>query len=210
MYAGKQPSRMVCVAFHRLIKHKEPEEVKRQVSITLFCSDNPKHQLFPVFPVILSISRFSRLHHCTLRGGPRAGCSQELGGLVRRRGAWLTTDTLMTEQRQSLHLAGCSFLQPHLPVLVSLFSQKKTSWLFLLCFVLGFTRAMLSGRSGSYNEYQVLVGRTTFDKCKQHAGKASQMKNPHTFLATVRLNANGFGKSKWLPFYWQRKSQPFL
>ena len=30
--------------------------------------------------------------------------------------------------------------------------------------------------------------------------KSSQMKNTHTFFVAVGLNANGFGKSKWLAF----------
>ena len=74
---------MVYVAFHRVTKYKEPEQIKKQMNIKLFCLDNPKqHQIFLVmscyfkylFHEIL-LPDFSRLHNHRLRAEPKL-CSR--------------------------------------------------------------------------------------------------------------------------------------
>lgn len=143
-------------------------------NITLLRLGIPSNiSFFQSFTVTLSIyftesSHIFRLHNCRLRGEPEPGShvsleSREGGGEL----DWQLTNWGQNKDRGFIQdTAG--FLRTHLLFLVFPSSQRKTLWLFSLCFVLFFLQTVLSAQSGSYNEYEVL-GKTAFDKCKQYA-----------------------------------------
>lgn len=175
---------MVYVAFHRVTKYKEPEQIKKQINIKLFFLDNPKqHQIFLVMPCHFKylfhemlLPGFSGLHNGRLRAEPR------LGSRVSSASVWgvgVLDWQVKTEQRQS-RAPHATHSYSHVCLSVSSILSKGDPLTLSTVFVLRFTRAMLSARPRGYNGCKVL-GRKTLDKCKQYADrKSSQMKKIHT------------------------------